>query len=287
MSPVLEYAPTEERAYDFCAWEYEPLAPSKGRLRSASLLFHAFTVADSAPGMFDLVASIRRCFGMANTVWGVKQIDGVLKWEFYFYDYRRRQRERSMSKFIEILSPFTRCDLTVDESWDYFMFSVDIDNALVTGTRSLDEIHVYIGNTGSTVSSGICYSLVRDDKRLENFYFFFDAKREQDKIRNKAVCSVHFDATRFDVDQIIWPELRDCSVVVVANKSRNDGVYFSRITVDQLSLFLERMGYPQHIRRFVHDHRSELSHLLYDVGFDYRVEEGRLKILKSGYYGIF
>jgi hypothetical protein len=287
MNNVLEFAPTEEPAFDFCAWQYEPLAPSKGRLRSASLLFHTFAVAGSAKGMLDLVDAIRRRFGVANTVWGVKQIDGALRWEFYFYDYRRRQRERSISAFIDILRPFTRCDLLVEENTPYFMFSIDIDEALVTGSRTLDEIHVYIGNTGSTVSSGICYSLKREEKRIENFYFFFDAKREREKIRNKAVCSMHFDETRFALDEIIWTELRDCSVIVVANKKLNDGVYFSRINVAQFRFFLDRMGYPEEICHFVREHHAELSHLLFDVGFDYRIEDGHLRILKSGYYGIF
>jgi hypothetical protein len=38
---------------------------------------------------------------------------------------------------------------------------------------------------------------------------------------------------------------------------------------------------------FVREHRSELDHLLFDVGFDYRWERGAFTILKSGYYGVF
>jgi hypothetical protein len=37
----------------------------------------------------------------------------------------------------------------------------------------------------------------------------------------------------------------------------------------------------------VETHRASLDHLLYDVGLDYRVEDGELRILKSGYYGVF
>ena len=32
---------------------------------------------------------------------------------------------------------------------------------------------------------------------------------------------------------------------------------------------------------------DRLDHMLYDVGFDYRMEGGRLNILKSAYYGVF
>lgn len=32
---------------------------------------------------------------------------------------------------------------------------------------------------------------------------------------------------------------------------------------------------------------DRLDHMLYDVGFDYRMEAGRLQIIKSAYYGVF
>jgi hypothetical protein len=146
---------------------------------------------------------------------------------------------------------------------------------------------MYIGNPGSSVSSGICYSLTKHDTRLENFYFFFDAKREMDAIAKKATCSAHVDYTVVDINRILWPEMRTCQVIVVANKQGNDAVYFSRIHVDQLIFFLRRMGYQRELISFVEENRSNLDHLLYDAGFDYRMEGKDLKILKSGYYGVF
>ena len=39
--------------------------------------------------------------------------------------------------------------------------------------------------------------------------------------------------------------------------------------------------------RFAREQRASLDHMLYDVGFDYRVENGAVRILKSGFYGVF
>ena len=167
------------------------------------------------------------------------------------------------------------------------MFSIDIDDDLISGEKDLEEIHMYIGNTGSTVSSGICYSLKNRGIRLENFYFFFDAKKEMSKITNKVSCSAYMDSTEININQILWPELRNCKVIVVANKQKNDSVYFSGIDVDQLIFFLKRMDYPAELIFFVEENRSNLDHLQYDVGVDYRMQGKDLVILKSGYYGIF
>jgi len=287
MTNRLEYTKAGDDFYDFCLWEYTPIAPIDGKLQAASLLFHSFDVAGVDEPMFELVDAIRSGFGVSRTVWGLKKLGDKIAWEFYFYDYRKQQRERSITKFLDILQPFSRCEVPVNEELPYFMFSVDIDEQLASGSRALDEVHMYIGNTGSTVSSGICYSTKQAGTRLENFYFFFDVKTQREKIFNKATCSAYFDATRADIDQILWPELRDCNVIVVANKQNNDSIYFSRINVDQLVFFLKRLDYPAELCRFIEENRSKLDHLLYDVGIDYRMDGNDVVILKSGYYGVF
>lgn len=273
--------------YDYCLWQYRPVAPPEGKLRSANLLYHSFEIAGAPASANDLVDAIRRGIGMFNTVWGIKQIDGDLRWELYFYDYRRRARERSITKVLEIMRPFIPCPVTANESLNYFMFSVDLAIDLLTRARELDEVHMYMGNPGSAVSSGICYSLTVGARRLENFYFFFDARTQGDEIAGKINSSIFFDTTTTPIELLLWPEMRGCKVVVVANKQQNDAVYFSRITIDQLLFFLRRMKYPSSHVAFVEANRERLDHLLYDVGFDYRMEDGSLHILKSGYYGIF
>lgn len=284
----LELTTEQDVFYDYCLWDYRPAAPPAGKLRSVNLLTHSFEVGGIGPRAFELIPALRTGIGASRTVWGVKWRGGALSWEFYFYDYRRRERERSITRVLEVLRPFLACQVRADESRPYFMFSLDIDDPLLTGRRELGEVHMYVGNVGSTVSSGICYALTPDGgSRLENFYFFFDAQRQRKEIVGKVACSAYLDATRLDLDRILWPELRECRVVVVANKQRNDGIYFSGIRVDQLLFFLERMDYPPALRAFIREQRGRLDHLTYDVGIDYRMEGGELVYLKSAYYGVF
>jgi hypothetical protein len=283
----LEYTSAQDLFCDFCLWEYKPLTSCDNKLSSSNLLFHSFEIAGISDRIYDLIRAIREGFGVSRTVWGVKKLGNDIRWEFYFYDYRRIERERSITKLLDIIHPFVPCGIKVNENLHYFMFSIDIDDSLVSGRRDLDEIHMYIGNPGSAVSSGICYLVTKSGTRLENFYFFFDARKEPEEIVGKAVCSAYVDYSAVDINQILWPEMRTCQVIVVANKQGNDAVYFSRINVDQLIFFLRRMGYPRELISFVEESRSRLDHLLYDAGFDYRMEGKDLVILKSGYYGIF
>jgi hypothetical protein len=283
-----EYDAEGDRFFNYCLWEYHPVLPCANKLRSSNLLFHSFEYAGADERMFGLVEAIRREIGVSMTVWGLKHSQAKIGWEFYFYDYRRRERERSMTRVLQAIEPFIAgCTVRANERNHYFMFSIDIRPDLVAGARPLDEIHMYIGNPGSTVSSGICYSLTGTGARLENFYFFFDATQHAGEIEAKIACSAHVDAASVGLDQILWPELRECTTICLANKQLCDCIYFSGITVDQLIFFLHKLQYPRELRAFVEDNRSCLDHLRYDVGFDYRIADGRLEVEKSGYYGIF
>lgn len=289
---AIELATESDRFYDYCLWEYKPPVSWAGKLKSANLLLHSLHLSGVAEPL-RLVNALRDALGAGKTVWGLKRKGLDLAWEFYFYDYRRRERKSSITRVLEALRPQVGCWLNDNEALPkierlpYFMFSLDVDCKLLAGQRNIEELHVYIGNPGSMVSSGICYSLRQSGTSLENFYFFFDAEKQREDIMAKIACSSLVDFSAVNMKKVLWPELADCGVIVAANKQACDGVYFSRINLEQFLIFLQRMEYPTELSGFVAGNRLMLDHLLYDVGFDYRMEGPELVILKSGFYGFF
>jgi len=177
-----EYATTQDPHVNYCLWQYHPVAPAEDKFRAVNLLYHAFELERADPRLYDMVDALRDSIGPFRTVFGIKLVDGRLAWEYYFYDYARRERKVSIGRVVEALRPFARCEIRPNESLPYFMFSIDIDSALARGTRQLDVVHMYLGNPGSAVSSGIAYALRPAGSTLENFYFFFDAKTQLDRI---------------------------------------------------------------------------------------------------------
>lgn len=282
-----EFATEADPALSYCLWDYPRPAPAADKYRSINLLFQSFEQAGMHEGAYAIVDALRDGIGAFRTVYGVKWIDGRLGWEFYFYDYARRERTVSASRVLAVLQPLARIEVALVETLPYFMFSLDLDDALARGERALDVLHMYVGNPGSAVSSGIAYAVRKASTTLENFYFFFDATSEVAQAARKIESSAQVDMTRIALDQILWPELRDCRTLCVANKSTHDCIYFSGVTVRQLLLFLRRCAYPAATIAFVESHRDRLDHLLFDVGFDYALRDGELRVLKSGYYGVF
>ena len=282
----LERAAPQDRYADYCLWDYPPVTPPAGKLRCANLLWRSIEAGGGAPHLKAACMALRDGLGPFRTVFGVKKIAGKLSYEFYFYDYARLERDVSIKRVLKILSPFVDCPLNYSEGRPYFMFSLDLDEEIASRRRPLDVINVYVGNPGSTVSSGICYEFSPAGLRLANFYFFFNARTEMDQIVGKVASSSHHDLRGLPIAAILRPELLDCEVIVVANKKFNDGVYFSRIKIDPLIGFLERENFPAGLVDFAKEHRDGLDHMLYDVGIDYAVEGGAVKVLKTAFYGL-
>lgn len=297
----LQHTSDQDQYYNYCWWPYLPVAPTENKYRPVNLLLHSFETARVNEGAVELVDKIRAEIGPFRTVWGTKwlptaptapgqdggAVTGQLAWEFYFYDYQRRQREVSITRLLKAIRPIVRCDVPANEGLPYFMFSLDVNDQVVSGARELDVVHMYVGNPGSRVSSGIAYAVTAAGATLENFYFFFDAKRDLREAAEKIFCSAHVDSAQIDIDRLLIPELRNCHTICVANKQKNDTVYFSGVNVDQLLFFLKWLRYPTELIGFVETNRDKLDHLLYDVGFDYVAKGSELKVVKSGYYGVF
>lgn len=273
--------------YDYCMWPYEPRSAVAGKWHSSNLLFQSFAVAGVADTLIPVCQAIRQAIGGNRTVWGVKYAEGRLSWEFYFYDYERLERQLSLTRLLEILRPFIRCDLQFSEQRPYFMFSIDLDGSWAEPDKLLDEVSLYMGNIGNHVSSGISYKLTEKGLAFDNLYYFFDAKKEFGDAMEKLACSAHLDLPGLAMSDVVWPEMRDCGILVVANKRHCEGIYYGRVGVEKLLWAMQRMEMPLSLREYVAKHQDKLDHLLFDVGIDYRMVDGEIQYLKSAYYGVF
>lgn len=282
-----EYATDADPSLSYCLWPYPAPCPAADKFRSINLLHQSLALAGIDERAFALIEAVRDAVGPFRTVFGVKWVDGRLGWELYFYDYRRLGRALGVGRVLGAIKPWAASAVSVADTLPYFMFSIDLDDALVRGERALDLVHVYVGNPGSAVSSGIAYGVRADSTTLENFYFFFDAATEMAQVVDKLQCSALVDFSRVHLDEVLLPSLRDCRTICVANKRGHDCIYFSGVTVRQLLGFLRRLNYPPPTIDFVTTHDQRLDHLLFDVGIDYTMRDGRLQVLKSGYYGVF
>lgn len=273
---------------NYCLWPYEPVANGNGKLRASSLLFRAIQEMEDTQWLYSAIRCIQSGLGDFRSVYGIKHQNGQWALEVYLYDYERQNRIVSIERLMAACGNFLQLPSTVSSHLPYFMFSFDLDSTVAEANGKMDLVHVYIGNPGSTVSSGISYGFTNNTQstQLENFYFFFDAADRQ-AIADKISCSVFLDDSDTLLTTVLPSQLTNCHTICLANKPRSNTVYFSGIDIQQLLYFLEWQNYPDDFTHFVQQRQLDLDHLRFDVGIDYRVIDNKVLILKSGIYGCF
>jgi hypothetical protein len=277
---------TSDVLFDYCHFPYSPATPVEGKLPSGYLLDRSFRFMKCDARFNKLVQTLKSQLGENSTVWGVKNIDGQLIWEFYFYNYGRRNPHITPSRILEAMHTFFRMEHPpACDGVRYFMFSIDVLPAYFE-TGKLPNIHLYFHNVEDR-QTGLSYLFDGNEIRLENHYAFYRPASEQRALRQKVADSAILDPSRILLEHVLIPELTDCHTICIANKQDCDAVYFSRIDVNQFLFFLRRFGYDEELIDVVDRDQSLLDHLRYDVGFDYFLKGGELIVKKSGYYGTF
>jgi hypothetical protein len=275
-------------ALDYCLWPYDaPALSHRDSWQASALLYHSFEVAGLGHKMIDFCDALIAANGPFQTVWGVKYAGGTLSWEFYFYDYARLDRRFDTAAFVAATKDIlpTTAPLTGDKT-PYFMYSIELTPAHINGTAVIDQFDLYIGNPGSSVSSGICYGLSPAGNEMRNFYFFFNSKQHAVDIRDKIKSTSWIAADELRMDDFIWPNMTP-QTTVIANKRNNDSVYFSRIPVAQLTTFLNRLEFCDPLFTFLADNQQRFEHLLFDVGYDWTPDtRGGIRYAKGSYYGL-
>tara|TARA_B110000967_G_scaffold155394_1_gene160192 strand:- start:4380 stop:5258 length:879 start_codon:yes stop_codon:yes gene_type:complete len=284
---VMEKSKPSDPFHDYCLWPYSrPADIMAGGLRTSALLYKTFEIAGLGRAALAYCDAVQKRWGKFQTVWGVKWADGKFSWEFYFYDYARDDRKLGMTDYLRTTTGIIKCDLEPDDTLPYFMFSVEIDEHVLNGSP-LDQIDIYMGNPGSSVSSGICYGLTATQLEMRNFYFFFSANRERQQIIDKLNESIHLPYQNTNLNDLLWPEMKGVETIVLSNKRFNDGIYFSRIRATQLEYFLHRLKYPKELIQFLSDQKGKFDHHLFDVGWDYDVDQnGTVTPQKGSFYGV-
>lgn len=273
---------------DFCLWRYAPpCKPVADAIRGVNLLYMAAMVAGGDATCRELVASLRGALGPFRTVWGVKWHDGSVSAEFYFYDYERTARALPFSRIAQAFAPVADVQVTVDEALPYFMASIEVPLAASGGRAAVLAADIYVGNPDDRgISSGMCHEVGPGGTRLKNLYYFFDAQNDWGSFLAKAACSAHVPMGSVSPDDVFPEWLREARVAVVANKQLSDGAYFSGIGIDALVRFMETFAYPPALVVYACENRDRLAHLMFDVGYDYRVENGRVIFGKSSIYNV-
>ncbi len=273
--------------YDFFHHPYKPLFLPRHKFSSDVLLHNSLMLCDDHGCFLALVDKIRSAVGPWNTVWGVKLNQGEISWELYFYNRQFSNWPLTVKGLLKALQSYFKIPAFVKKSIEcepYFMFSIDLNKDIFKSKR-IEGVHLYTEDPTGAVD-GNCHYWAGERTYLENSYHLFRMPRRTKQFINqvKDVSEKYYIPL---LKHHLVRKLLACHQTGVARKKDKNGIYFSRVDIDQLLYFLEYFTYPDHILDFIRLHKDKLDHLLYDVAFDCTLSSKGIAYGKSSYYSVF
>ncbi len=274
---------------DYILTDYEPVCDPVGRLHSASVLRH-FLRHHGLDAAWSVVERCQALLGPDETVWGVKYASGGrVGIELYFYEIPERPPPlgpKTVSHLVEGLADIIEIRSRLDESFDYFMCSLELDADALSG-KTPPGFRIYArGNRRVEGYDGISY-WVRDAELVqENYYLFYLAENESREAMTRLAQSVRAGGPKAQA-RLAPKWLRDCYTICFATKRLTDALYFSRVETPRLSRFLDAYM-PGPTADMIRAHQDEFAHLRWDVGYDFATsatDAATPSVYKAGFYG--
>lgn len=275
--------------YDYCHNPYVPIRPVVDKSSSDLIFKNSLQQSPYQKDLLTIMNKLRDSLGPWSTVWGVKWDRKNITWELYFYDNGRKDPCKKVENVLKTLRSYFKIpefkDIGIAKQ-SYFMFSIDFSDSILK-SRQIKNVHLYMeGRSG--VSQGNSYCWGPDGIVFENYYDFYLMPQEAKQLIYKIKQSIFLGPNSLSFLKMdLVRKLMSCHKICVAHKKNTDGVYFSRVNVDQLLYFLEYFSYPNYIVDFVKSHKNKLDHLLYDVAVDFFLGPKGPIFSKSSYYNVF
>jgi len=163
----MEYQKLGDKFYNFGAGEYVPLTSNiTDKLKSNNILINSIIDTKYENILFNLTNKLKDKIGTDRTCWGIKNVDGDLEYELYFYS-----RPIESDKIKSIIDEFFDLpDIDMSES-TCFMWSFDINN-------KKKDINLYFHDHGFYdrdlfFFGGSSYKYDGVDYYYDNTYYFW------------------------------------------------------------------------------------------------------------------
>jgi hypothetical protein len=271
-------------ARDFCQWPYpRPQSPVIGAWRQEKILFDFLQHINSHGGLTETLRRIQMVNGRFNTVWGLKSDGKKYSLELYFYDYARRLRRCDPEEVLRAAQVKTLPGLFPDKRIDYFMWSIELD---LFSDDPADELDIYCNGSGGTVSGGICYALSQNQLELKNLYFFFHSRPDRQEILEQ-LSAQPYGVALTDYPERLLPGALCEDIYVVALKRRHASIYFSRAPLQSCVKAMQDWSLLTDLACYLELHVTKYEHHLFDIGFDYGIENEAVNVSRMAIFGIF
>jgi hypothetical protein len=277
-----------------------------------------------APNLAKYTIMLQKHFGVGNIVYGIKNNDGIIKWEYYFYGIDRSS-ETFQDKRLLFKVPKYNKNLSLDRYLefhnDHFKPNIKTNNiiksinqnGLMVYSLDFDEENAMSGiiskiNLYYTIVDEVKVPFILKEDTLLLSEDERDKKKEKINIQTNSIqgidlfnlalgniISFTFRCTKLGLEEIDIANLHrfingseyKAKTVSLVNKRTEIGIYFFGISYDAFLKFLITYMYPPELVSFVSSHSEDLMKQQLEVGFHFPKGSTNGLPSRTAFYGLF
>jgi hypothetical protein len=297
--------------FDIHFFEYYP-KEKKQSLPTAFLLSESIPIFKYTSDVKQDIQNIKFTNDENSTLWGIKNEKGVFSVEYYFY-FKKKYPQNSLENLKQLFEKYTTHDFDINRFVNnYFLVSINPINNKIEGfniyysvinnnypVHNLEDLG-FITNFSNAVETSHYFDFETKSIHQCNTYHGIASSSELpllyrviNKLSNKLFPTENSDIVYklFEFPYlIITKTARNVGIHLptgVTDKNDCIGLYFTALNIKQFILFLTFHNYPEPYIERIRLNSDNLNHIRFDVGIDVFVENNKLMIKKTSFYGSF
>lgn len=310
-------SPIHLEPYDVCAFHYNLYKDDASRFGSVAITGMLERALWKAPNVARIAKAFQDKFGVGKLIYGIKNRQGVVSFEFYFYGINRNHRNISSSLFYEDedCNPEFFIDLYMDVHNTLFPGDAkspyDLTNfdfgGLCIFSIDLDEENAISGTTGKLNLYYTQDEIVNLPFILTEWTYFKDGtKIKRCKVWTETMENMMKNLPAFydrclkigiledeikHIVKFIHGSPYKCPIASIFNKGDEIGLYFYGIDYSAFKQFVIDYDYPVHLIEYVIENEHQLKGQQLEVGFHFSKSAkdiaSRSVPCRTAFYGIF
>ncbi len=267
-----------------------------------------------APNLAILTQKLQRHVVLGRIVYGIKNVNGLIKWEYYFYGIDRHCNTYQESPLFFKRDTYNK-DLSLDNIASFLngegfklktshinhhrliLYSLDFTEESVID-KSINKINLYY-----SIVNQVKIPFILNEQTLMLAETKEENKQEINSIQyidlygsifvDIETVTNHFrkiGVSNDDIENILkfvnYSEYR-CISVSLVNKKEEVGIYFFGIAYEAFLSFLLEYLYPPDVLDLVSKNKDTFSNVQLEVGFHFKKGDRTSKPSRTAFYGLF
>ena len=266
-----------DKAYTNLLFTYKTSNLKATSKNHSNLLSKTFDLFDVSKKYKEITRNLTGDRTSYNIVWGIYNRKGSLSYKYYIYpNVHTFQKDiynimKVVSSSIEVNEELVK----IDEGYDRFSFILG------------DKVNNIELSRNTNSNNG--FTRIWDGKNQaisEKYSIFYSKNIKGDLVHYTEIPKFLKNHKIEKYQDIIFKYgMPKFSIRLAEKSSKQFNIQYCGLKIDDFITFLKEFKFPKVLLTYMNQEKENYEHLYFDVGYDFKIEKGKIKFEDSAFYG--